>query len=98
MTKYLGLTPAQLVTELRSGKSLAEIATSHGKTVAGLEDAILAGAKTHLDQEVAEGDMTAAEAAQHLADLKAKVGEIVQNKGFDHPGGKDAVFRVTARA
>jgi hypothetical protein len=47
---YLGLTEAQLRTELQAGKSLAQIATAQGKSVSGLEAAILAGAKTQLDR------------------------------------------------
>jgi hypothetical protein len=82
IAKYLGLTPAQLLTQLQSGKSLAEIATAQGKSVAGLKDAIVAAAKTHLDQEVAEGDLTTAQANQKLAELKSRLDDIVQNKGI----------------
>jgi hypothetical protein len=38
--KYLGITTAQLRSELRSGKTLKQIASEHGKSVAGLEQAI----------------------------------------------------------
>ena len=41
---YLGLTPQQLRAQLRDGKSLAQVAAARGKTVQGVEDAILAGA------------------------------------------------------
>jgi hypothetical protein len=98
VTKYLGLTQAQLGEQLRAGKSLAEIAVAQGKTVAGLKDAMTADAKTHLDAEVAAGELTAAEAAQRLADLKTMLDEIVQNKGFGHPGGMHAGFRPAVRA
>ena len=102
---YLGLTPAQLMTQLQSGKSLAEIAAAQGKTVAGLKDAIHAAAKTRLDQEVSEGHLTAAQAKDLLAELDARLDDIVQNKGFaphwrghdDRPGGT-ASFRPAVRA
>ena len=55
VASYLGLTRAQLRTQLRSGKSLAQIATAQGKTVAGLKAAILAEAKTRLDKAVTAG-------------------------------------------
>jgi hypothetical protein len=98
VAKYLDLTPAQLADQLRAGKSLAEIAAAESKTVAGLKEAIVADAKTHLDQEVSQGELTATQAAERLADFKAKLDDIVQNKGFGHPGGKDAAFRPAVRA
>lgn len=47
--EYLGVTPAELFDELRGGKSLARIAEAHGKTAAGLEQALLdeAADRTH---------------------------------------------------
>jgi hypothetical protein len=106
VAKYLGLTQAQLVEQLRAGKSLAEIAAAQGKSVAGLKDAIVAAAKTHLDQAVADGHLTAAQEKQMLDELKAKLDDIVQKKGFGpHEGWRDgpkgdapAGFRPPVRA
>jgi hypothetical protein len=103
VASYLGVTEAQLADQLRAGKSLAEIAAAQGKTVAGLKDAIVSDAKAHLDQEVSEGRLTAAEAAQRLTELKARLDDIVQNKGFGHrgfrpPGAATAGFRPAVRA
>ena len=53
IASYLGLTPAQLRAQLRSGKTLAQIALAQGKTVAGLEEAIYADVQAHLDSAVA---------------------------------------------
>jgi hypothetical protein len=39
---YLGLTQAQLRTQLKAGKSLAQVASERSKPVSGLKDAILA--------------------------------------------------------
>src|SRR6185436_10823869 len=83
---YLGLTAAELRTQLESGTSLADVAKVQGKTVAGLEDAIVADAKTHLDADVAAGKLTAAQEATMLADLKAHVDDFVN--GVERgPGG-----------
>ena len=106
IAKYLGLTQAQLAEQLRAGKSLAEIAAAQGKSVAGLKDAIVSAAKTHLDQAVADGHLTAAQEKQMLDDLKAKLDDIVQKKGFGpHEGWRDgpksdapAGFRPPVRA
>jgi uncharacterized coiled-coil protein SlyX len=74
---YLGLTPAQLRTELRAGKSLAQIATEHGKTVAGLKSAILDAVKARLDKAVASGRLTAAQEKTILDRLSAHLDELV---------------------
>ncbi len=47
--QYLGLTDAQLETQLRAGKSLAAVATAQGKTVAGLKAALVAQFSSTLD-------------------------------------------------
>jgi hypothetical protein len=46
---YLGLTPDALRTQLQSGKTLAQIANATaGKSAAGLIDALVADARTHI--------------------------------------------------
>ena len=78
---YLGLTAAELRTQLQGGKTLAQIATAQGKTVAGLEDAIVAAATKKLDAAVTAGKLTAAQEATMLADLKAHVDDMVNSTG-----------------
>jgi hypothetical protein len=51
VASYLGLSPAQLEAELRSGRSLAQIAESTpGKSVAGLIDALIAHKRERLSK------------------------------------------------
>jgi len=50
VAKTLGMQPADVRTELQSGKTLAQIAQEHGKTSNDLENAILASVKTQLDK------------------------------------------------
>ncbi len=89
---YLGLTESELRAQLEAGKSLAEIASAQGKSVAGLEDVIVADAKTHLDEAIANGKLTAAEGETMLADLRSHVDEIVNATGGPHgPGVRIAV-------
>lgn len=72
---YLGITEAQLQTQLRSGKSLADVATAtSGKTVAGLEDAIVAAATKAVN---ANTNLTADQKAQIIANLKTMVDAMV---------------------
>jgi hypothetical protein len=82
--KYLGLTEAQLHAELRSGKTLAQVATAQGKSVDGLKAAILADAKSRLDQAVSAGKLTAAQAKTILAALTSHVDRLVNRTGPPH--------------
>jgi hypothetical protein len=78
---YLGLTTAQLAEKLRSGDTLAQVAKAQGKSVDGLEQAIVDGAKKNLDQLVAADKITAAQRDDILSRLRANVDDLVQN-GF----------------
>jgi hypothetical protein len=90
---YLGLTEAQLHSELRSGKTLAQIATDHGKTADGLVNALVNAAKAKLDAAVNAGRLTQAQADQMLNDLRSRVTDLVNGKfpappdGFRRPPG-----------
>jgi hypothetical protein len=78
---YLDVTPQALREQLRSGKSLAQVAEARGKSVQGLVDAVVAGAKARLDAAVAAGKAPAEKAAQLLANLKARVAALVARTG-----------------
>ncbi len=79
---YLGLTGAELRTQLMSGKSLAEIAKAQGKTVAGLEAAMTADTKKKLDDAVKSGRLTQAQADEVLKRMNERLDDIVNGKGF----------------
>ena len=49
VASYLGLSQTELQDQLQSGKSLADVAQTQGKSVSGLEDAMIAAFKTSLD-------------------------------------------------
>jgi hypothetical protein len=70
---YLGLDFKGLVTQLRSGKTIAAVAVAQGKTAVGLVDAVVASAKTKLDARVAAGKLSAAAEATFLTQLQANV-------------------------
>jgi hypothetical protein len=78
---YLGLKPADLVAQLRSGKSLADIAGTQGKTVAGLETAITDAATKQLDAAVTAGKLTKEQETKILAGLSAHLDDLVNGKG-----------------
>jgi hypothetical protein len=89
---YIGITEAQLRTELESGKSLAQVAQAHGKSVDGLIGALVAAAKDKLDKAVAAGRLTKAQETEMLGVLKDRITSAVNNTGglgephFRRPG------------
>ena len=91
---YLGLTNPQLLSDLRSGKSLAQIAKARGKSVSGLEQAIVTAEKTRLNRAVSKGRITKAQEQQLLNALSARVSQLVNATGIGGPPGGGPAFRV----
>jgi hypothetical protein len=78
-TSYLGLSAVQLRSDLRSGKSLAQVANStSGKSEAGLVQAIVAARKTALAADVSAGAVTQAHESAELPKLVRRVTARVQ--------------------
>lgn len=86
--EYIGISETALMTERHDGKSLAEIATGHGKTVAGLETALVTAFKANLDKAVAAGRLTETQAAQALTNFKAQVSTIVERTATGSMNGR----------
>lgn len=94
--QYLGISETTLRTDLRSGKSLAQIVSSTpGKTVNGLKAALISAAKTRLDQAVSSGQITSQEAQQRLTNSSSRIDALIQRtwtggtygaRGFGHLG------------
>jgi hypothetical protein len=80
--EYLGLTQAQLRTQLTSGKTLAQVARDRDKSVDGLIDALVADAEERLDQAVEDGRITQAQANEMKAGLQERITELVNNDQF----------------
>jgi hypothetical protein len=83
MVDYLGLTGEQIRAEVGAGKTLAQIASAAGKTVSGLEDAIVGDAKSHLDAAVVAGQLTPAQEASLISAVQAHVAATVNATGSD---------------
>lgn len=84
--EYLGLTEAQLRAQLGDGNSLAEVAEAEGKSVDGLKQAILDGARSALDESVAADRLTQEVADAIYERLEAAIDDIV-NGTFPLPFG-----------
>lgn len=78
---YLGLSDTQLMTDLASGKSLAQVATKQGKSVTGLEQAITTAEKARLDKLVSKGALTSAQEQRLLSRLSARIDKLVNRTG-----------------
>src|SRR3954453_11080184 len=96
---YLGLTQAELLTQLQSGKTLAQVADgTSGKSKAGLIDALVKAETAELDAALKAGTITQGQHDQMVAGLTARFTDMVNNggpgrgPGFGHghgPGGGD---------
>jgi hypothetical protein len=85
---YLGISDEQLFTQIRSGKTLAQIANAtSGKSAAGVIDAMVAAEKTRIAAAVKSGYITQAMATQIEANLKSRVTQMV-NGSFGFHGGR----------
>ena len=76
-SKYLGLSAAQIEQQVRSGKSLADIAKAQSKSVDGLTSAIKDAVKSQLDSAVSAKKLTQAEETKILGMADAVIPRIV---------------------
>jgi hypothetical protein len=74
LTTFLGIDAATLRTELQT-KSLATIASDHGKSADALKTFLTESVKASLAQAVTDGKMTQAQADQRLTDFTSKLDE-----------------------
>jgi len=75
----LGITTDELMTELRDGASIADVAKAKNVDVNKVIDAIVNDAKAKLDAAVKDGDLTQEEADKVQEDLEARVTDLVNN-------------------
>jgi hypothetical protein len=74
---YLGLTDAELRTQLESGKTLAEIAGDSGKPVDGLIQTLVDAATDELEAAVAAGRLTESQKDTIVGDLRRRITDLV---------------------
>jgi hypothetical protein len=84
LLSYLGLTRHQLIIEMKSGKTPAQIAdATPGKSAAGLTEALVNAIKPRLDAAVAAHRLSKQDEAAHLTRLRARIGRLLSHQ---HPG------------
>jgi hypothetical protein len=88
---YLGTTTSNLLTQLQSGKTLAQIASAtSGKSTAGLIDALVTHEKAEIADAVKAGKLTQAQADTITPTLQQRFTDFVNNTRPAHgfgPGG-----------
>jgi hypothetical protein len=77
----LGMSEADLVTELQAGKSIADVASAKSVDLDTVIDALYADLKAHIDAHVAEGKLTQEQADAKLADAKTRITTMVNTAG-----------------
>lgn len=88
--EVLNLDVDELHTQLHDGQTLAQIAEAQGVDVQTVIDALVADATDHINQEVADGELTQEEADQRLENLTERITTMV-NEGRpegEGPGGR----------
>jgi hypothetical protein len=84
---YLGLSQAQLRAQLQSGKSLADVAKARGKSVSGLENAILAAMTSWINSSTT---LSATQKAAMISQVKSHLDAIVNDTFPSGPGMRPA--------
>ncbi len=82
----LGLEPDAVMSQLKEGKTLAEVIEANGSTVAAVIDFMAERITARLDEAVAAGKLTAEEAASRLAAFREKAESFLTGHRFDGSG------------
>jgi hypothetical protein len=91
--QYLGIDQPTLWSELDSGRSLAELASSTpGRSVDGLRAAIMTAARERLDYAVSNGWITSDAARERLDDLPGRINGLLERRWV--LGGADRALAV----
>lgn len=86
----IGISPQDLVNELKDGKSVADVATAHGVDPQTVIDKLTTDANARIDEAVANGKVTQEKADAAKAKTSERVTKLV-NKTFDgshRPGAR----------
>ena len=95
LAKALGISETELRDQLRSGKTIAEVAKAKGVDVQKVIDALVSDASARIDQAVTDKHITAERAASIKEGLKDRITHVVNDgfKGGHGFGERDGGFR-----
>jgi hypothetical protein len=83
---YLEQPVPELRDELRAGRTLADLASEQGKSVAGLHEAIVDAAREKLQERVDAGELPQQRADRALARLSNRIEALVEGRYRPRPG------------
>ena len=86
---FLGVTEAELRTQLEAGKSLADVAAAEGKSVAGLKAVLVKAVEKELGEAVDAGRLTEAQRDEALDRFGERLDDFVARKGIGPRGRGD---------
>lgn len=90
----IGIGATELVSALRDGDTIADVARAHEVPVSDVVDAVVASEQDHLDQLVEDGRLTRTQADELSADLRDRATELVNGDlaPFPFGAGRGAAF------
>ncbi|HLH71722.1 MAG TPA: hypothetical protein VKX96_00440 [Chloroflexota bacterium] len=77
---FLGMNQSDLLTALRNGQTLAQVAQAHGKTAADLKTYLTNQLKTRLDQQVAANKITSTQETTILNNASSRFDTLINQK------------------
>ena len=101
VASYLGLTEAQIRSDLWGGKTLAEIAVAQGKTAEGLVAALVSAEKSKLSSALSAGKLSSSQKQETESNLRQRITKLVNGdlpKGGFGPGGPGELQSPTSTA
>ncbi len=81
----IGIDAQQLVSEIRSGKTVAEVAQAHNVDPQKVIDALVSAATKRIDDAVAKGDLDASRAAELKSHLVERITKLVNETPHHAP-------------
>lgn len=87
VAKALGINRAKLFSELRDGKTIAQVAKARGKSLDEVKKDAVASAKAQLDKDVKDGDLTQSQAKSMLEHFEEHIDRLGSGRPFGPPHG-----------
>jgi polyhydroxyalkanoate synthesis regulator phasin len=87
VAKAIGISRAKLFSELRDGKTVAQIAKANGKNLDDVKKDVAASLKERLDRAVKDGELAEQQAKAMLEHLEDRLDRLGSARGFGPPPG-----------